>query len=65
MRSDRKDGVHCEGYALEVEDDRVPFGYGGPLAPDESEWISFDAIGLDQLSYWNGQTRCWVDFVTP
>ena len=58
----RKDGAHCEGYAIEVEDDRVLFGYGGPLAPDELEWIPFDAIRIDGLSYWDRQKQRWVDF---
>ena len=60
---DRKDGVHVEGYALEVEEQRVLFGYGGPLAAEEPEWIAFDSISLSGLHYWSERERRWVEFM--
>lgn len=59
---DREDGVHCEGYALDVEPHRVLFGHGGPLAPEEAEWIDFARIRLARLSYWSEARRAWADF---
>lgn len=60
---DRKDGVHVEGYAIEVEEHRVLFGHGGPLAPEELEWIDFESISVVALHYWSERGRRWLDFV--
>ena len=60
---DRKDGVHVEGYALDVEEHRVLFGYGGPLAPEEPEWIDFESIRIAPLHYWSKRESRWVEFI--
>lgn len=59
---DRRDGVHCEGYAIAVEPARVLFGYGGPGSPADEEWIPFEVIAPDGLAYWDEKARRWVAF---
>ena len=59
---DRRDGTHLEGYALEVEAERVLFGLGGPLASDDSIWIDFTDVRAEGLSYWSRREQRWVDF---
>lgn len=59
---DTNEGVHCEGFAIEVEVHRVLFAFAGPMAPDEPEWISFDRLGIEKLSYWDDQKQRWLDF---
>jgi hypothetical protein len=58
---DLKDGRHCEGYVLSVEEDHVVFGSGGPLAPDEPECIRLEDVDLSSLSYWDEEKRCRMD----
>jgi hypothetical protein len=58
---DLKDGRHCEGYILAVEEDHLLFGHGGPLAPDEAERIPLADVDLARLSYWDEGKRRWMD----
>jgi hypothetical protein len=57
--------VHVEGYAIEVEEDRVLFMYGGPLSSDEPEWIAFESIDVLTLAYWSKREGRWVDVIVP
>ena len=57
---DLKSGRHCEGYVLSVEEHHLVFGSGGPLAPDEPEWIPLEDVDLSSLSHWDEEKRCWM-----
>ena len=57
---DLKDGSHYEGYVLEVGDEHLVFGAGGPIAPIEDLLIPIDAVDLNTLSFWDEDQRCYV-----
>lgn len=62
---DDVDGHHFEGYALEVEADRVLVGLGGPLAPATPRWFRYDSLRRDALFYWSAQAAAWQKFELP
>ncbi|GEM47107.1 hypothetical protein [Deinococcus cellulosilyticus] len=50
---DLKTGEHFEGYILEVFEEHLLFGMGGPLAPAEPVKILLDQIDPESLWYWD------------
>jgi hypothetical protein len=58
---DLKNGQHHEGYILEVENDRLRFGGGGPLAAEEYLFIPVQDVDLSTLTYWNKNKRYYMD----
>ena len=58
---DLKDGSHLEGYILEITDEYVLFGLGGPWAPDEPIRVSLEEVNLGTLSYWDEKHHCYMD----
>jgi hypothetical protein len=59
---DTVDGRHCEGYPLDDDPHRFLFGSGGPMAPEEPEWIPYLSIRLDRLDYWSESAKHWLHF---
>jgi hypothetical protein len=52
---------HCEGYILEVENDHLRFGGGGPMAAEEDLFIPVQDVDLSTLAYWDENKRCYMD----
>jgi hypothetical protein len=59
---DDVDGRHFEGYPLDVESERVLFGLGGPMAPEQPEWFLYESIRVDSLYYWSESAKRWLHF---
>lgn len=57
---DLKTGEHFEGYVLEVFEDHLLFGMGGPLAPDEPVKIFLEQIDLESLWYWDTDQKKYL-----
>lgn len=47
-----RDGREIEGYILECHEEGLDFGHGGPLAPEEDEWIPYSQIKQDSRFYY-------------
>ena len=72
---DLKDGTHLEGYFLEVLENHIAFGVGGPCAPNDDLHLPFDDICLQSLHFysdienryvhalWNDETKMFN--ITP
>lgn len=58
---DLKNGWHYEGYVLEVREEYLLFGVGGPEAPDEPVRIPVEEVDFNTLSYWDEERRCYMD----
>jgi hypothetical protein len=58
---DLKNKQHYEGYILEIENDHLRFGEGGPLATEEDLLIPIQDIDLSTLAYWDKTKKCYVD----
>ena len=59
---DLVDGTHLEGWVLDVTEEILTFGSGGPLAPETELKIPLGAVDLGSLSFYDGERGCWVSF---
>ena len=54
-------GAYYEGYIIEIRDDHLIFGEGGPMADDKYLLISMENVDLHSLAYWDSDFNCYMD----
>ncbi|GGJ25911.1 hypothetical protein [Deinococcus roseus] len=57
---DLKTGEHIEGYILEVFEDHLLFGLGGPMAPDQPLQVFLDQVDVQTLWCWDAAAGKYV-----
>lgn len=55
-----KDGTCFEGYLLEVHDQDIAFGEGGPLASTEDLVLTIDDVCFDELHFYSNINDCYM-----
>jgi hypothetical protein len=58
---DLKNNQHHEGYILDVENDHLRFGEGGPMATEEYLLIPVQDVDLTTLAYWDKNKKYYMD----
>jgi hypothetical protein len=56
-----KSGTYYEGYIIEIDNEHLHFGEGGPMAAAEYLLIPIQEVDLLSLSYWDENHGCYLD----
>jgi hypothetical protein len=56
-----KSGAYYEGYIIEIDNDRLRFGEGGPMAAAEYLLIPVREVDLLSLAYWDEHYGYYMD----
>ena len=57
-----QDGTELEGYILECLEDGFLFGQGGPLAPEEDDWILYSELDTESLFYYCDKSKRYLQW---